>query len=75
MECGVRSILPYVALFMLNRHGFDRARAAAIAGAMAVVRNPKQHLRGAQPDLAGIGAGKARSRAALRLYTTRDEGQ
>jgi thiopeptide-type bacteriocin biosynthesis protein len=50
MQCGVRSILPYVALFTLNRHGFDQARAAAIAGAMAALRNPKQHLRGARPE-------------------------
>jgi hypothetical protein len=58
MECGARSILPYVALFTLNRHGFDQARMAAIAGAMAAVRNPKQHLRGAQPDRARPGAAR-----------------
>lgn len=49
MECGVRSILPYVALFTLNRHGFDQPRMAAMTGAMAALRNPKQHLR-AEPD-------------------------
>jgi thiopeptide-type bacteriocin biosynthesis protein len=52
MQCGIRSILPYVALFTLNRHGFDQARAAAIAGAMAALRNPKQHLQGARPERA-----------------------
>jgi thiopeptide-type bacteriocin biosynthesis protein len=71
MECGVRSILPYVALFTLNRHGFDQAGATAIAGAMAAVRNPKQHLRGAQLDSAGAGAGELRGRAAPRRPTNR----
>jgi thiopeptide-type bacteriocin biosynthesis protein len=61
MECGMRSILPYVALFTLNRHGFDRAGMATIASTMAAVRNPKQHLRGAQPD--------RRRAAGRRAYT------
>jgi hypothetical protein len=65
MKCGVRSMLPYVALFTLNRHGFDQARMAAIAGAMAAVRNPKQHLKGAQPDRRRPGAGRAQGRAGL----------
>ena len=58
MECGARSILPYVALFTLNRHGFDQARIAAMANAMAALRNPKQHLRGAQPDRSRIASGR-----------------
>jgi thiopeptide-type bacteriocin biosynthesis protein len=65
MKCGVRSMLPYVALFTLNRHGFDQARMAAIAGAMAAVRNPKQHLKGAQPDRRRPGAERAQDRAGL----------
>ncbi|MEA2808821.1 MAG: hypothetical protein QOJ17_2962 [Rhodospirillaceae bacterium] len=71
MECGVRSILPYVALFTLNRHGFDRAKMAAIARAMAAVRDPKQHLRGEQPDRRGAGAGRSRDRARLRRLAGR----
>jgi hypothetical protein len=71
MECGVRSILPYVALFTLNRHGFDQARAAANAGAMAAARNPNQHLRGVQPDLVYAVASESRSRAALGRHTGR----
>ncbi|MEA2809472.1 MAG: hypothetical protein QOJ17_3613, partial [Rhodospirillaceae bacterium] len=65
MKCGVRSMLPYVALFTLNRHGFDQVRMAAIAGAMAAVRNPKQHLKEAQPDRRRPGAGRAQGRAGL----------
>ena len=71
MECGARSILPYVALFTLNRHGFDRAGIAAMANVMAAVRNPKQHLRGAQPDRGRTGAG--RSAAPPRLAS--DDGR
>lgn len=63
MKCGVRSILPFVALFTLNRHGFDQTKAAAIADAMVVARNPKQHLRGAQPDPARPESGRAWGRA------------
>lgn len=58
MECGARSILPYVALFTLNRHGFDQARIAAMVNVMATVRNPKQHLRGAQPDRSRTASGR-----------------
>lgn len=54
MQCGVRSILPYVALFTLNRHGFDQAKSAAIARAMAAAWNPKQYLRGAQAERAEV---------------------
>ncbi|SRR5258708_1613380 len=71
MECGVRSILPYVAQFTLNRHGFDQARMVAIASAMTAVRNPKQHLRGGQPDRRGAGAGRSRERARLRRLAGR----
>lgn len=65
MECGARSILPYVALFTLNRHGFDQARIAAMANVMAAVRNPKQHLRGAQPDRRRTGARRFAARPRL----------
>jgi len=57
MQCGARSILPFVALFTLNRHGFDQAKAAMIVSAMIVARNPKQQLRGAQLDLSRSCAG------------------
>jgi thiopeptide-type bacteriocin biosynthesis protein len=73
MDCGVRSILPYVALFTLNRHGFDQAGMAAIAGAMAAAWNPKQHLRGAQQDSRPPPAG--RSQHAARMRGRPDEGQ
>jgi thiopeptide-type bacteriocin biosynthesis protein len=73
MECGVRSILPYVALFTFNRHGFDQAGMAAIASAMAAARNPKQHLRGAQRDSRPPPAGRSQHAAAMRGRP--DEGQ
>jgi hypothetical protein len=56
MQCGVRSILPYVALFTLNRHGFHQAEMAAITRAMATLRNPKQYLGGARPDRTRAGS-------------------
>jgi thiopeptide-type bacteriocin biosynthesis protein len=74
MECGVRSILPYVALFTLNRHGFDQARMAAIAGAMAAARNPKQRLRGTRRDgRRPQPTGRSQDRGELRGRS--DEGQ
>ena len=66
MRCGVRSILPYVALYTLNRHGFDQERASAIASAMAAAWNPKQHLRGAQPSGTRAEAARSPGRAGLR---------
>ncbi len=50
LSSGMRSILPYIALFTLNRYGFNRNRSATIAGTMATVWDPKQHLRGSRPD-------------------------
>jgi hypothetical protein len=49
MRTGMRSTLSYVALFTLNRHGFDQAKAAAVAGAMAAAWNPQRDMRGWQP--------------------------
>jgi len=49
MSCGIRSIMPFVALFTLNRHGYDQPRLAALADAMAAAWNPKQQLTGAAP--------------------------
>ncbi|TYO68390.1 hypothetical protein FXV83_00730 [Bradyrhizobium hipponense] len=72
MECGVRSILPYVALFTFNRHGFDQAGMAAIASAMAAARNLKQHLRGAQRDSRPP---PGRSQHAAGMVGRPDEGQ
>ena len=52
MRCGIRSLLPYVALFTLNRHGFGRVEIAAIVDLMSAIRDPKQGLIGAEPDRA-----------------------
>jgi hypothetical protein len=50
MTSGMRSILPYVALFNLNRHGFDQANATAMARSMAAAWDPKARMRGSMPD-------------------------
>jgi thiopeptide-type bacteriocin biosynthesis protein len=46
MRSGMRSILSYLGLFTLNRHGFDQAKAAALACAMVAAWSPHRHLRG-----------------------------
>lgn len=73
MSCGIRSILPYIALFMLNRHGFDRTGSMPIARAMAAAWDPKQHLRGSQPDrIARAGGGRSSDRAGKIADPVRD---
>lgn len=47
LECGLRAILPFVAMFHFNRHGFDGARYGPLVRAMARAWNPKRGLRGA----------------------------
>lgn len=49
LECGVRAILPFVALFHYSRFGLSM-RARALADAMAHAWNPKHSLVGAAPD-------------------------
>lgn len=49
MSCGLRTILPHVAMFTLNRHGFDQTAATALARGMAAAWNPKARLRGGLP--------------------------
>jgi thiopeptide-type bacteriocin biosynthesis protein len=63
MRSGMRSILPYVALFTLNRHGFGQAKAAAVACAMAAAWNPQRGLRGVHQES---------SHHAARARVTRD---
>jgi hypothetical protein len=50
MRSGMRAILSDFALFTLNRHGFDQAKAAAVACAMAAAWNPHRQLRGGHPE-------------------------
>lgn len=47
LQCGLRSILPFVAMFHFNRHGLNAATQAALAHAMSRAWNPKRTLRGA----------------------------
>jgi thiopeptide-type bacteriocin biosynthesis protein len=47
LQTGLRSILPFVAMFHLHRHGYDQSRQAALARAMATAWNPRHGLRGA----------------------------
>lgn len=46
LECGVRALLTYVALFCLHRHGLDGARQAALAEAMRRAWDPRGRFRG-----------------------------
>ncbi|MBL8970719.1 MAG: thiopeptide-type bacteriocin biosynthesis protein [Myxococcales bacterium] len=50
LTCGRRSILPYLAAFHWNRHGFEPERMATLSDAMARAWNPKRNLRGAAID-------------------------
>jgi thiopeptide-type bacteriocin biosynthesis protein len=43
--CGLRSILPFIAIFLLNRHGLGH-RHAILANGMSQTWNPKRNLRG-----------------------------
>ncbi|WP_407520162.1 thiopeptide-type bacteriocin biosynthesis protein [Methylobacterium oryzisoli] len=47
---GLRTILPFVALFTLNRHGLGQPEAAALTRTMRAAWDPRQALRGAAPD-------------------------
>lgn len=47
---GLRSILPFIAMFHFNRHGLDGEKQAVIASSMKEAWNPKRNLRGAQVD-------------------------
>jgi thiopeptide-type bacteriocin biosynthesis protein len=46
--CGMRALLPFIAMFHFNRHGLDSVRQVAIASAMKQAWNPKQGLRGTE---------------------------
>jgi thiopeptide-type bacteriocin biosynthesis protein len=46
--CGMRALLPFIAMFHFNRHGLDAVRQLAIASAMQQAWNPKEGLRGAE---------------------------
>ena len=50
LQCGRRSILPFVAAFHWNRHGFELERMTTLADAMAAAWSPKRGLRGAAAE-------------------------
>ena len=47
LGCGLRGMLPFVALFHLHRHGLDGPKQASIAEAMRRAWNPRSRMRGA----------------------------
>jgi thiopeptide-type bacteriocin biosynthesis protein len=47
LDVGLRGILPFVAMFHLHRHGYDKDRQAALAQAMSIAWNPRHGLYGA----------------------------
>lgn len=47
LDCGLRGMLPFVALFHLHRHGLDGSKQASIAEAMRRAWNPRGQMRGA----------------------------
>lgn len=46
--CGLRALLPFIAMFHFNRHGLNSVQQMAIASAMKQAWNPKQDLRGSE---------------------------
>lgn len=48
LRCGLRAILPVVALFHFNRHGVDGGRQAPLAGHMVAAWAPARQLVGAE---------------------------
>lgn len=50
LQCGLRAIFPFIAMFHFNRHGLDASARAALAYAMRCAWNPKRRLRGVGVD-------------------------
>jgi thiopeptide-type bacteriocin biosynthesis protein len=46
LQCGLRSILPFIAMFHFNRHGLTADRQANLAYEMKHAWNPKRNLKG-----------------------------
>lgn len=61
LQCGLRAILPFVAMFHFNRHGLDGSRQAALSQAMSRAWNPKCDLRGVveEPPISIADSGSA----------------
>jgi hypothetical protein len=47
LDAGLRGILPFVAMFHLNLHGYGKDRQASLAQAMSSAWNPRHGLHGA----------------------------
>ncbi len=56
LRCGLRALLPFIAMFHFNRHGLDAAGQAVLAEAMTRAWNPKRGLRGSEVDPIELGA-------------------
>jgi thiopeptide-type bacteriocin biosynthesis protein len=47
LNCGLRGILPFVAVFCVNRHGLSALRRTMLARAMMSLLDPRRGMRGA----------------------------
>jgi thiopeptide-type bacteriocin biosynthesis protein len=56
LRCGLRALLPFVALFHWNRFALDHADTVRICAAMCAALDPKRGLRGASPEIATTSA-------------------
>jgi thiopeptide-type bacteriocin biosynthesis protein len=50
LQCGLRGLLPFVAMYHFNRHGIDGVGQAALAHAMSQAWDPKRGMRGAEAE-------------------------
>ena len=50
LHVGLRGLLPFIAMFHLNRHGYDQARQANLTLAMCRAWDPHAGLHGFAPD-------------------------
>jgi thiopeptide-type bacteriocin biosynthesis protein len=50
LHVGLRGLLPFIAMFHLNRHGYDQARQANLTLAMCRAWDPHAGLHGFTPD-------------------------
>jgi thiopeptide-type bacteriocin biosynthesis protein len=50
LQCGLRGLLPFVAMYDFNRHGIDGVAQSAMAHAMSQAWDPKRGMRGAEAE-------------------------
>jgi thiopeptide-type bacteriocin biosynthesis protein len=65
LGCGLRALLPFVALVHFNRHGVDGERQAPLVRSMMAAWSPRRRLVGAEVTLGPVSRGPARSHPRL----------